>query len=130
MLSAVAAAVIVIGGGVAVTALPELLARPGASAPVQLVATDQKSGLHVEMLYGRSESGTWTNLQLSDVPSGMRCKLVVVDRNGQRHEASDWWSAESGTKHVRTDLRMRPEQIERFEVVDHGHNTLVSLKEA
>ena len=126
ILAAVAAIVLVIGVGAAFTMLPGLNGQQG-STPVQLAATNQETGLRAEMLYGHNEKGTWTNLRLSDVRPGTRCKLIVVARNGKRYEASDWQSSETGTAQVRTDLPMRPEAIARFEIVDQNKKPLVVL---
>jgi hypothetical protein len=130
VLSAVAAVLILVGGGALYTSLPGLLdskepAGAQAQAPRTVVATSQATGVKASVIYGADRTGTWTNLRLWGVPSGARCRLVAVGRNGERQVASGWQATDTGTAEVSTEVSMRPENIARFEVVTQQGQQLV-----
>ncbi len=126
VLSAVAAVLILIGGGALYTSLPGLLdSKPGSQAPRTVVATSEVTGVKASVIYGADRTGTWTNLRLWGVPSGARCRLVAVGRNGERQVASGWQATDTGTAEVSTEVAMRPEDISRFEIVTQQGQQLV-----
>jgi hypothetical protein len=124
-LSAVAAIVLVIGGGALWAGVPGLNGRTADPTPHTVVATSQTTGVKASILYGPKASGTWTNLRLWNVPPGERCRLVVVGRDGKRQVASGWQSGDGGPTEVSTDVAMPTESIARFEIVNQEGEPMV-----
>jgi hypothetical protein len=125
VLSAVAAVVIVIGGGALWAGIPALSGRTADPTPHTVVARSQTTGVAATILYGAKNDGTWANMRLQNVPPGEKCRLVAVGRDGRRQVASGWQSSPTGITEVSTDVAMRTESIVRFEIVTQEGKPLV-----
>jgi hypothetical protein len=125
VLSAAAVLMLLVVAGAAWLTVPGLMDRSADQAPRTAIAASQATGVRATILYGPKASGTWTNLRLSNVPNGIKCRLVAVGRDGTRKVASGWQASNTGTAEVSTDIAMRPDRIDRFEIVTQQGKPLV-----
>ena len=86
LIAAVAAAVLGVGGTTAwwVASAPETAHSAVAGAVHLTVTADQQS------------DGTVLDVAVAGVAPGEECRLVVVDRNGVRHQAGSWTASYAG----------------------------------
>ncbi|MET8682265.1 zf-HC2 domain-containing protein [Streptomyces sp. NPDC004647] len=143
----VAAAAALALGSTAVTGLdsPGPVRQQTVSAEKQVHALGQKvwhtdPATSVAAMVGteKKEWGTDIGLELKNVKGPMRCRLVVVGRNGEEETVSTWWVPQSGfgvegsaSEHrflyAQGGAAMDRTDIERFDVRTLDGRHLVSL---
>jgi hypothetical protein len=89
VLAAAAAMVLTAGGG---WALHELRPDDGTR-----IVTASSGPVHATVRVTPTPSGTSVRLELSGVQAEQRCRLVAVDRNGNRTVAATWEAGYTGT---------------------------------
>lgn len=91
------------------------------------VARDPGTGVDGEVSMVSKSWGTEMWFKLGDVTPGARCKVIVVDRSGQR-EVGGWWGATNGPgERIPGATSFRVDEIDRLEVSDES-GLLVTLR--
>jgi Putative zinc-finger len=119
---AAAAAVTVVGVGVAAVVL-----GTGETPPAPDVVTATAGALHASAALTPTHNGTRVVLSLGGVPAHERCRLVAVDRLGQRQTASTWTATYDGDASVTGWLSMRPGDIDHLVVETLDGTGLLTL---
>lgn len=119
-LAAAAAAVVGVAGGIG-----GVVATLGPAAPTAVSATS--GAIHARAELTASSGGTTIDLALGGVPSGQRCELVAVSRDGRWETASEWRATYTGTAHVVSAVTMKPQDIRRLLIRTPDGRTLLSM---
>lgn len=120
VLAAAAAAVVGVAGGIG-----GVVATRG---PAGSTAVSASSGaIHARAELTASSGGTTIDLALGGVPSGQQCELVAVSRDGRWETASDWTATYTGTAHVVSAVRMKPQDIQRLVIRTPDGRTLLTM---
>ena len=86
LIAAVAAAVLAIGG----------TTIWAASGPSETAHTAVAGTVHLTVTADASSDGTDLDVAVAGVAPGENCRLVVVDRDGVRHQAGSWTASYAG----------------------------------
>ncbi len=119
---AAAAAVTVVAVGVAAVVL-----GAGETPPAPDVVTATAGALHASAALTPTRNGTRVVLSLGGVPAHEQCRLVAVDRAGQRQTASTWTATYDGDASVTGWLSMRPADIDHLVVETLDGTGLLTL---
>jgi anti-sigma factor RsiW len=120
VLVAAAAAVVGVAGGAG-----GVVASHGPAAPTAVSATDGE--VHGRAQLTPSSGGTTISLALNGVPSGQRCQLWAVSRDGRWATASDWTANYFGTAQVVGAVPIRPQDIDRLVIRTPDGRTLLTM---
>ncbi|MEU7057311.1 zf-HC2 domain-containing protein [Streptomyces sp. NPDC046197] len=124
LLFGLAASVVLAVGGPAIT----LVAGHG-SGPVQVAATDAKTGVWAEVRAADADWGSEVQLKIKDGTGARSCRLVVIGRDGSEQTVTSWTvpSHDARTNTIRGGAAMHTDQIDRFEVRTADGQPLVTL---
>jgi len=86
LIAAVVAAVLAVGGS----------AVWWASGPSETAHTAAAGAVHLTVTADPSSDGTGLDVAVAGVAPGENCRLVVVDRDGVRHQAGSWTASYAG----------------------------------
>jgi anti-sigma-K factor RskA len=120
VLVAAAAAVVGVAGGAG-----GVVASMDPTAPTAVSATAGE--VHARAQLTASSGGTRISLVLDGVPSGQRCELVAVSKDGRWETASDWTANYAGTARVIGSVPMQPADIDRLVIRTPEGQTLLSM---
>jgi anti-sigma factor RsiW len=109
VLGAAAAVLLVLLAGLTVAAWPD-----GARPPTTVSASH--GPVHARVTIQAADTGSQLTLQLRGVPSGQRCRLVVVGADGQREVAGSWTATYAGTAEVKGWSGLAPSDVHRVVV--------------
>jgi anti-sigma factor RsiW len=102
-------------------------APPPAAAVRVLNATDTRSHVSARISAQPKAWGTAVRVQLSNVPEGETCSLVVVSRAGQHEVAASWKVNYSGAVDVDGATAWSAADIASYDVVTDDGQQLVSV---
>jgi hypothetical protein len=120
-LLAVAATVVLLGGGVATG----VAVTSGSPAPTTVQASS--GSVHAKATITAHGSGSSIRLTMDGVPSGETCWLVAVGRDGERDSTRSWTVGYDGDVSWTGTVALSPDQLSRLEVVADDGRTLVTL---
>ena len=122
----VAAAVLAVGGPLAVAGFP---GGSGGAPAERWAGRDTASGVVAAVTTGAREWGTDVDLRLAGVPEAGVCALVAVGRDGSEQTVTTWSATPPGGEPVRVSggAALRPDGIDRFEVRTALGRRLVTL---
>lgn len=129
-LAAATAAVVVgcIGGAVVVQALDDGGTDQPAPATGQVFrASDAASGVDAKVTATPTGWGTALRIQLSGVPRGERCSLVVVAAGGERESVAKWKVDYEGGVDVDGSTDLTLPEVVAFDVVTKDGRRLVRI---
>ena len=91
-----------------------------AAGTVHARATDPASGIVGDVTLARSAWGSAVTLDVSGVPTGTSCTVVVITRDGARETASTWWKQYPGPVTVDGTVAADLPAIARVDLVETG----------
>ena len=96
------------------------------SAPTRsATAVDPRTGARLVVSVTSQGAGSQVNAQVSGIPVGVHARLVVVGRDGSRHQIAEWVSTGgSSTRSVKTNLGV--DEIGSLAIEDPSGQTYVS----
>jgi hypothetical protein len=132
MLAVAAAAVLLVVvplGAWGVTRLGQPGQSSAAPAPAQIsrTATDASTGISGKVQVWASALGSVLDVSISGVPSGTRCTIVVVTKNGTSQTAASWQATYTGTAQVRVSVAAPVSSIARIDIVDDSGKVLLRI---
>ncbi|WP_246268810.1 anti-sigma factor family protein [Nonomuraea typhae] len=121
----------------ATTPMPERSMKPKASptesaATLSLAAGKKFAGtlkqVKAEVMAMPGENGTDLNVEVSGVPIGTTCRLLVVDSDGKREPVGSWEVSRENYETppvFRAETKLKPAEIRSIQVVDQDGRLLV-----
>ncbi|MEU6810067.1 zf-HC2 domain-containing protein [Streptomyces sp. NPDC046831] len=124
LLCALAACVVLAVGGPAIA----VTAGHG-DGPVQVAATDAKTGVWARVRAVDADWGSSVEVQVKDGAGPRPCRLVAVGRDGSEQTVTSWTVPSHDTRPntMAGGAAMHPDQIARFEVRTEDGHSLVTL---
>jgi hypothetical protein len=91
------------------------------------VVTAASGAVHARAALTETHNGTRVVLTLGGVPAEQKCRLVAVDRSGERQTASTWTATYDGDASVTGWLSLHPGDIDRLVIETLDGATLLTL---
>jgi hypothetical protein len=118
LISAVAAAVLAIGGSTVWWA----------SGPSETAHTAVAGAVHLTVTADPSSDGTGLDIAVAGVSPGENCRLVVVDRDGVRHQAGSWTASYAGRATFRGWTAVSRSDVREVVLIGTGGTDLVRVR--
>jgi hypothetical protein len=90
-------------------------------------ATDASTGISGKAKIWKSAWGSGLTVSVSGVPSGTRCTIVVVTKDGARQTAASWQASYAGTAQVQGNVAAPVSTIARIDIVDENGKVLLRI---
>jgi predicted anti-sigma-YlaC factor YlaD len=126
-LVAVAAACAVAAGGTAVGVNLAQPHRASTSASQTFSATDASTHVAMAVTVQPTSWGTALQVKLTGVPQGEKCRLIVVQKDGSRHDVASWDATYTSDVSASASTAVRSSQLASFEVVTAAGTHLVTV---
>jgi anti-sigma factor RsiW len=123
MLYGLAASVVFAVGGPGVA----FMAGHQGDGPMQVAATDAKTGVWAQVRAADTDSGTRVELRIKDSAGAHSCRLVVVARDGSEETVTTWSAHDAEMNTMMGGTTMHPDDIDHFEVRSADGQHLVTL---
>ena len=131
IMAAAASVAIAVAGTVAVavqlTESPHHTAPPAAGSKLVLTATDARSHVTARVSPESKVWGTAVRVQLTNVPVGETCSLVVTSKSGQHEVAATWKVSYDAPVDVQGATAWTASDIASYDIVTNEGNQLVSV---
>ncbi|MFE0453925.1 zf-HC2 domain-containing protein [Streptomyces sp. NPDC058914] len=126
LLYAVAASLVVALAGPAIA----MTAGAGEDRPVQVTATDEKSGVWAQVTTENEVWGSEVELKVKDAAGPRACHLVVIGRDGSEQTVTSWSAPHHDARPntMKGGAALHPEEIARYEVRTKQGELLVGLE--
>ncbi|RZQ63789.1 anti-sigma factor family protein [Amycolatopsis suaedae] len=129
-------AVVFVGGGVVVgrvTTPPQVVTATPANPAGTKVSSVTDPGTGVRMTATVKPAAGWvrTTIDVAGIPEGQKCRIVVVDTDGGRHEAGSWLVSKKGATEGATldgSALVPPDKVAAVEVENFDGKRFVSAK--